>query len=223
MHPVLKCALCELPTMKLICNTCYNELEIITNKQCISCGKPCVDNYCHQCITKKPFFDYAYSKFIYASPLDKMLHQLKYKKNNRLVWILGYLFNQSMLEVTKKHHIDIVIPMPISKKRRQERGFNQVDIMLKYYQTKSYSLPIKQNIVEKLIDTPHQTTISKEERLYLELASSNIFKVKKNVRGKTILIADDVITTGATANALAMALKNAGARQVILCTLMRTI
>lgn len=225
MNPVLNCALCKLPTSKLICNTCYSELEIITNKQCQHCGKPALDTPCYSCLQNKPVIDRVYSKFIYATPLNKLLHKLKYRQNQSTMWVLGYLLNICLHEALNNSNIDFIIPVPLSNQRLNERGFNQIILMLKYYQAQNNSVPIKTNIVKKIIDTPHQTLVNKNQRIDLVDTTYNqeVFRVVKNVMGKNILIVDDVITTGATANKLAQVLKAAGANQVKLCTLMRTL
>lgn len=214
LNPIIPCALCNVPGSLLICNHCHGELEMSLAPKCKYCAKPSQE-ICSTCKTKPPFFEYAYCLYTYKTPLNKMLHQLKYEKNKTNLWALGYLLYKNILNV--KPDTDIIIPMPQSIERMRERGFNQVELLLNYYLTKAHKIPVRNNIVRKIVDTPHQTSLTKLERENLP----KVFEIMKNVRGLNILIVDDVITTGSTANNLAKTLKLAGANRIELCTLMR--
>lgn len=211
LNPIIPCAICALPGSLLICQHCIAELE--TN--------PIDFNQIHD-ITERnltnnqPVFSYIYCKYRYATPLNKMLHQLKYKGNLNNTWALGRLL--ATVLYTVKTDTDFILPMPLSKERLHERGFNQVHELLKYYQIMPKHIPIKTNIVTKIIDTPHQTQLSLRDRQI----EQNVYQVNQKITGKKILIVDDVITTGNTANNLAKCLINAGAARVELCALMRT-
>jgi ComF family protein len=146
-----------------------------------------------------------------------MLHHLKYKRNKSNVWALGYLLNKVLCEVKKD--TDFIVPMPLGGERIKQRGFNQALELLGYYSAQLNHIPVKTNIVSKVFDTPHQSGLNRLERLYQQ----PLFQVEKNIVGKNILIVDDVITTGNTANNLARVLIEAGARRVELCALMRTV
>jgi ComF family protein len=130
---------------------------------------------------------------------------------------LGYLLNKALSSV--KADTDFIVPMPLSNERIKQRGFNHALELLAYYCAQLKHIPVKTNIVSKIIDTPHQSGLNRQERIYQQ----PLFQVEKNIMGKNILIVDDVITTGNTANNLARVLREAGARRVELCALMRTL
>ena len=218
-NPIIACPICKIPTISLICNHCHLELDIIPESQCQHCAKPTAKSAipCHNCIVNPPHFDKVYSKFSYNAPLNKILHQFKYQKNLNHTWTLGFLLHKSLGLVSPE--IDYIIPMPLSTERLKQRGFNQVELMLNYHKTRSGSFKIRTDIVKKVIDTPHMSLSNRENRNN----SINPFIVKRNLNGHNILIVDDVITTGTTANHLAYILKNAGATLVEICTLMHTL
>ena len=146
-----------------------------------------------------------------------MLHQLKYKHDTSNVWALGYLLSETLTKIKPDTHM--LLPMPLYVKRQKQRGFNQALELLRYYQTMLGHMPIRTNLVRKIVDTPHQTSLNLANRKNLQ----NVFRVEKNVTGKNIIIIDDVITTGASANTLATALRLAGANRIELCVLLRTV
>lgn len=216
LNPIIPCAICKIPGTLLVCEHCYNELEIIQGARCNYCAKPGALT-CSDCSKSVPSFSHTYCNYIYSTPLNKMLHHLKYKQNKSNVWALGYLLTKTLSDV--KIDTDFIIPVPLSPQRLKQRGFNQTLELLKYHCTKLNHIPVKTNAVSKIIDTPHQVLLNKQDRH----EHQDMFQVEKNVVGKNILIVDDVITTGSTANNLARALIAAGARRVELCALMRTV
>lgn len=216
LNPIIPCAVCKVPGCLLICNHCYSELEINQQPQCNYCAKPGTI-LCSSCSKSRPAFSHTYCRYTYSTPLNKMLHQLKYKYDKSNLWALGYLLSHIL--ATVKSDTDLILPMPQSSVRQAQRGFNQAYELLCYYQTTSSHLQIKTNLVTKTVDTPHQTSLNLANRKHLH----NIYTVEKNIKDKNILIVDDVITTGGTANNLATALKLAGAKRIELCVLLRTI
>ena len=218
-NPIIACPTCSIPTLSLICNHCYLELEIIPESQCKYCAKPTAEPAitCPDCAINLPHFDKVYAKFSYANPLNKILQQFKYQQNLNRTWMLGFLLHKT-LELASSE-IDYIIPIPLSTERLKQRGFNQVELMLNYHKTRFNSFKIRTDIAKKIIDTPHMSLATRENRNH----STNPFAVRKNLNGHNILIVDDVITTGTTANHLAHSLKSAGANRIEICTLMRTL
>ncbi len=216
LNPIIPCAVCKIPGVLPVCKHCHGELEINLSPYCNYCAKP-GSSICTDCQQQNPWFSHTYCHYTYSTPLNKMLHHLKYKHNRSNVWALGYLLNNVLCNVKKD--TDFIIPMPLSNERIKQRGFNQALELLSYYCAQLNHIPVKTNIVSKIINTPHQSSLNRQERLYQQL----LFQVEKNIVGKNILIVDDVITTGNTANNLAQALIEAGAQRVELCALMRTV
>lgn len=201
MLPWQYCKLCAIPSGKLICTTCIANLEPIQVYQVPHCD----------------FIDKIYCQFKYAKPLSSVLHHFKYYKNKKLAWSLGYLLFP-ILDKIPLSEIDIIVPVPLHTNKHKERGFNQSLELLNYYRASNNSIPIDNSIVSRAKDTISQASIGRLER---ELNLSDAFTLNKNVVGLRVLIIDDVLTTGATVNALAKILKQNGVIKVEVCCLMR--
>lgn len=201
MLPWQYCKLCAIPSGKLICTTCIANLEPIQIHQVPHCD----------------FIDKIYCQFKYAKPLSSVLHHYKYYKNKKLAWALGYLLFH-ILEQISVLDIDLIIPVPLHKNKHKERGFNQSLELLNYYRAFNNLIPIDSSSVSRIKDTIAQAKIGKVER---QLNLVDAFTVDKDINGLRVLIIDDVLTTGATVNALAKILKQKGAIKVEVCCLMR--
>ena len=107
---------------------------------------------------------------------------------------------------------DIIIVVPVSNKRKKERGYNQSKLLAKEI-AQIINVPVSDNIIKKVKDTVPQSTLNKEQRLE---NAKNVYRVTniKKVLNRNILILDDIYTTGATVDACAGALKNAGVERV---------
>lgn len=214
------CTTCAIPSRKLICNDCYDGLEKLAKGSCIYCKKPCSNgiDVCKTCTKQKPYFDNLYCTLSYSQPTTTILHALKYKVKTKYAFSLGYLLYQNLVELPVVP--DLIIPVPLHKTRLQERGFNQVSLLLNYYIAVDNKIPVISKIVSRTKPTPHQTLVNNTVR------KNNLidaFKLHKNIAGLHIIVIDDVVTTGTTVNALAKLLKDNGAKQVDVCCLMRAI
>lgn len=211
-----KCQLCQLFSSNIICKTCYLELAIINSHCCNKCLKTCAieQNYCYACLNKQTIFDQVYTNFSYNYPLAGVLRKLKYNHQYQYKWLLGYLLNQTLAKITD---VDIIIPMPMFNNKRK---YNQVDIMLDYYRLFNNSIPIKTNLAIRIKNTINQPLVRHAQR---SVNLEHAFTINTKFMAKKILIIDDIITTGASCNELAKTLKNHGADEVKVCTLMRTL
>lgn len=207
--PLYCCKVCRLYSLKLVCKDCYDALiklpPIPNNTTQVSSN---INNiYCH---------------YAYNFPLSKMVHAFKYKRHKQLSLSLGYLLYPVLLQV--KGNPDMFIPMPLHNSRHKERGFNQALLLLNYYCVVNGKIPVYTHIVKRVIDTTKQALVANANERILNIANAFELNVPANiVFNKHIVIIDDVITTGATANELARLLKASGARQVDVCALLKVI
>lgn len=203
LYPYHYCKLCGILNGKLICKDCVDNVLID--------GKT---SYCGE--SNNNFFDKCYPAYHYKNPIRKLLHHFKYKKQQQISWYIGYLWyiNCTSYDLT---HIDYIIPVPQSKHKYKSRGFNQVKLMLEYYMAVNNQIPIMSNLVAKLKDNKTQVSQTLVTR-YDNVRGS--FKVTGALKGKKILLVDDVFTTGATVNEISRVLKEAGALQVDIMPLM---
>lgn len=195
-----------------ICKKCLSGIEIIKNP-CVKCGEDLnsFTKYCNNCKTYKRNFDKVVSVSKYDKTAKHLVHKLKYGKveyiAESIVPFLVDLFNQ-----TKFENIDVITCVPISKERLKDRGFNQAQILAEKLSNK-INIIFDGNIIKRIVNTESQTHLTKIERAN---NLSKAFEVcdNKDLKGKNILIVDDVITTGATMNEIAKLLKNKGANKV---------
>ena len=209
---------CELPEGG-ICNDCINSLPIIKGKTCINCGGRVVNNndVCLDCKGGTNIYDKGFCVFDYADKIQEKI--LKFK--NRKYKHIGYAFAKEMLNKFKTINIpfDIIIPVPIHENRRRSRGFNQSEILCQ--DINDYYGRVRNDVLIRAVDTCRQSELNRANRLK---NLSNAFKVtdKSKVKGKFILLVDDIYTTGSTINECAKVLKKVGAEKVYFLCLART-
>lgn len=155
---------------------------------------------------------------IYQGPLRKAIHGLKYHRN----LALGDYFAPALIQVlaAQNWNIDLIVPVPLSPNRRRQRGYNQAEI-LAFPLALAIHKPLISRALIKQRETPSQVGRSANERQ--ENVKDAFFAHPRFVSGRSILLVDDVVTTGATMSACAEALLNAGAHSVYGLTLARAL
>lgn len=154
------------------------------------------------------------SPFIFEKEkaLQHIIHALKYKENFRLGIFLGKKAAESAKNKISEWKADLIVPVPIHRLKKAERGFNQ-----SFYISKGMSavlqVPVSKNFVKRKRFTETQTAFSLHERKE-NVKDAFTVKNKKAVSGKKIILVDDVITTGATISECAKVLTDNGAEKV---------
>ncbi len=184
------------------------------------CGEPLASGHgitCGECLADKPAFTKAYSYGLFEGALKEAIHSYKFSAIRRLAPPLADLVLSMGLPP-----VDAVAAVPLTKSRLLERGFNQSMLIAREIarRTGARLLP---HALEKVKDTPAQAGLNRKERI-LNLKGAFICgaKDKNSVSGRTVLLVDDVITTGATARECAKTLVRAGAGEVYVAALART-
>jgi ComF family protein len=126
---------------------------------------------------------------------------------------------QLLYERLKNEYADIIIPVPISKKRMNERGYNQAELIAKKLST-LLNIKYNKNTLIKIRDTKRQSELPKEER---NKNIKNSFKLADtySISSKNVILIDDVFTTGVTANECSKELKKGGAHKITVATIAR--
>lgn len=216
----IKCLGCgfDLPEKREIefCDECLKNVEYITEEKCCSlCGTSLkIKNICSHCKEHKREFDMARSVCKYNDFMANMITKFKYHNHPYMANTFAHMLTKKFKEMNILP--DYVIPVPITKKREKERGFNQAFLIADVF-AKENNLKLLDDVLIKTKEAKHQADLGYAERQQNIVGS---FKVqnKKAVSGKTILIIDDVLTTGATSSACAEVLKKAKAKNVyVLC------
>jgi ComF family protein len=220
------CILCQAPSKRQLdlCVDCEHELPTLGNN-CHQCALPLETESttltCGKCLQHPPAFDRMVALYPYQMPLARLINDLKFHQRLANAQVLGTVFAQKLRNYYFPSPCplpDMIIPVPLHKSRLKERGFNQA-LELARPISKKLGIPINYQLCQRIRDTQHQTVISAEER-------------RKNLRGafcvvgtvpEHVAIIDDVFTTGSTVNELARCLRTAGAQQIDVWTICRTI
>jgi ComF family protein len=205
------CLLCGAETApELLCPACIAELPALPDS-CPRCALPSpAGAVCGSCLNHPPHFDATLALWRYEFPCDRLVQALKYR--GRLA--LAGFFARSLAS-RPMPEVDLVVPMPLHPKRLAERGFNQALEIARHLRR-----PIEPRGVLRVKHTPPQTELPYEER------AKNVrgaFLCKLDLTGARVAVLDDVMTTGATLNELARALKRAGATRVENFVIARTV
>lgn len=183
-----------------LCTFCYTEILKIKLSKSVVYAYPI-----------EVAFDEVYSVFKYDKVAKDIVRRLKYKEKVELSKVIAFFMKDTIDE--NKIKFDLIVPIPISKKRLKLRGYNQALLIAKELSKLTF-IPFK-DCIEKIKDTKSQTLFKEENRWY---NVKGAFDCKEDLQGKTILLVDDVFTTGATAHYASEALKKCKAKKVIVLT-----
>lgn len=172
-------------------------------------------------MTKKQYFTMARACGLYEGTLEEAIHRWKYQEKTYLSSLFGRWMADIFPNYWESKMIDLLIPVPLHKGRLRKRGFNQSLLLVKEL---SYRLgiPYQERILRKIRPTTPQVNLSGRER---ERAVKGVFKIfkGKELKGKAILLVDDVYTTGTTVNECSKVLMSEGAKRVDVFTLARVV
>lgn len=145
-------------------------------------------------------------------PLQHLIHSIKYEENFKAGIYLGIKIGQVLQEKILKWNADLIIPIPLHRLKKAERGYNQ-----SYYIAKGLSsvlnIPVNSHVVKRQKYTNTQTELNLDERKE-NISGAFAIKRERSVLGKKIILVDDVITTGATISECAALLKSNGALEL---------
>lgn len=158
---------------------------------------------------------HAYLLFTKKGKVQKLLHALKYKGQAELGVEMGFMFGQEMRENGSLPDADLIISVPLHKRKLKSRGYNQSDKLAEGF-SRATNIPWSGNVLERVKYTETQTGKTRDERWK---NVRKVFVVKGDVKDKKIIIMDDVLTTGATVEACIEVLIEAGCTQFVILTI----
>lgn len=200
----------------VICGQCVDGLERLTQPYCRICADPGVNGLCRWCGQSPPGFDSLRSPFRFEGPVRDAIHRLKYKGERASAGLLAGLMAE-YLEVNTAP-LDALVPAPLHPRRLRSRGYNQ-SALLAHEIGKRLSLPVREDLLIRVRNPrPQVETQSQQERR--ENVADN-FACRTDAVDLTVLLIDDVATTGSTLSECASAMKSAGAVRVHALTLAR--
>lgn len=214
------------------CPPCWRQIRIVCHPLCTTCGRPFFDSSgddhsCAACLSRPPYFTSARAWACYPReqlddhPLRRVVQKFKYGRKVSLGKPLGRLMTAGCQEFLSDCEVDLILPVPLHRKRLRWRGFNQ-SVLLAQQISRVYRIPLDPFVIVRAKETPPQTELSEEER---RKNVRGAFSVAANeaVSGKNILLVDDVYTSGATVNECSRVLVRAGAKAVYVLTLARAM
>lgn len=219
------CLLCDAPAQQPypLCMDCEQELPWL-GEHCPRCALPLAlgDRLCNGCRRRPPGFGRVVAPWQYAFPIDTLISRFKHNSQ----WPLGRLMAQLLGHALEHRYSeglprpDGLLPVPLARRRLRQRGFNQA-AMLARWLARQLNLPCTEHLLERSRDTPAQQALgARARRRNLRQAFSLLPGAE--VESLHLAVVDDVLTTGATAQAIAHLLRKAGARRVDIYCLART-
>lgn len=200
---------------RMICPECEKKLRPIGHPRCYKCGKPIEEGeYCKDCQKHTHIFDQGRGIFVYDGIMRRSVTRYKYYGCREY----GDLYAKAMYRYAWKNlnqwKPDLIVPVPIHKSKERLRGFNQAAYLADRLGCYT-GIPVDTDLVQKVVKTKSQKKLNAmQRRKNLEKA----FLVTKNIRGKDILVIDDVYTTGSTIDAMAGCLRKRGAKNIYFLT-----
>lgn len=219
--PNIKCLACGCDLSKQqdveLCDNCIKEISFIEEKDaCKCCGGKLTGggNYCLDCMDKRRSFNFARAVCVYDNLAQRLIHSFKFGDKAYLARTIAQMMADKYFSLG--WNCDIVVPVPLSKKRLRSRGYNQSALLAENI-AKLINKPVDNTILQKVKETHDQVGLNYQERQE-NLKESIIVADKTKIEGKSVLLIDDVMTTGATANVCSSVLFSAKATQVKVLT-----
>ncbi|HEN8802140.1 TPA: ComF family protein [Pseudomonas putida] len=217
------CLLCDEPAGQIypVCVACEQALPWLGD-QCTRCALPLpmAGLTCAQCCRRPPAFDQVIALWHFGFPVDTLISRFKHNRQWPLGRLMAELLGHGLLHRFAEGlpRPDLLLPVPLARRRLRERGFNQAG-MLGRWLSSQLGIPGDQRILLRTRETPAQ------QRLDAQARRRNLrqaFALMGDLQGRHVALVDDVLTTGATAQAIAEVLRKAGAQRVDVYCLART-
>ncbi len=212
-----------------VCPACLNSFEPLSGAGCQTCGRPFVSDVavatgatqplCHLCRRDVYHFDRARSFAVYSDTMVRAIVLLKY----HAVTPLGGWFASRLAEMVARDPeafaADVVVPVPLHAMRLRERGYNQAELIARPL-AKRLGLPLRPVLLVRTKPRPEKLKLTRKER-WLTVRGAYAMRADTKIDKVRVLLVDDVFTTGATLDACARVLRQAGASRVVALTVAR--
>ena len=220
-----KCRVCDgflgVTSMPYICADCWQDMQFLEPPWCDICGIPDVNGLCDTCAISPPRYGKLRSIAFYHTTLQQAIHLFKFEKKRGFAQHLIQLINAHVPSDCDIAEYDFVLPIPIHKKRLRERGFNQATLLADGI-AKAEDIPV---LVDTLVRKRHTVAQSSLDSAARQQNIVGAFEVRSPdvIRGKRLLVIDDVFTTGATIREAVSELWTADPAEIDVLTLARTL
>jgi len=215
-----RCQICHAWPAAPLCGTCVARFAA-AQPRCGRCALPIGEGtpVCGACLHEPSPLDACLSAVSYAWPWSECLGRLKFQRSTGLAGALAALLMRTPGVVPALARAHWVIPLPLSRQRLAERGYNQALLLAR----KMVSRGIRTDLLVRVRHTPPQRTMSREDRLRSTRGAFSVDPTKISIlRGRRVVLVDDVMTTGATLRAAASVLRQAGVAHITGIVVART-
>ena len=210
-----RCPICDdlLPPGRLICPECLPKLSYVKKPRCLICGKGISDatqEYCRDCRKKPHMYEQGRALFEYPSVAMSM-YRFKYGGRKEYARFYGKQIAYYLKEDIRKWHAQALVPVPIHPQRKYKRGYNQAEALAEeigFY----LQIPVEKGLLKRVKNTQPQKLLDDRQR---QNNLKNAFKIGQNdVKWKSIIMIDDIYTTGSTIDHCARVLKQHGVEKI---------
>jgi len=225
------CIVCTLHQTKMVCPACFAFLEnqsLFHYPCCIRCGVDIdcystAQNQCSACLLKAPAFDRTHCLDRYDGVLQHAMHQLKYQRRLAIASAFAFAWNRLAMPHIETPETAVLLPVPLSTQKLNQRGFNQ-----SWEIARRILLPLSIEPIANALGRHHSDANQVEQsRLTRQTALRHAFYIHPEalpkIQNKSIVVFDDVMTTGSTLHEIATLLKDNGARSVVNWVVLRTL
>lgn len=198
------CGICNKKINTYLCGKCEKEINKIT------------------CVGENKYSDKYFSTHMYLFKYEGIIRDkiISYKFDDKpylyKTFCEIFVKNKKVCEFLKNY--DIIISVPMYKKKKNQRGYNQSELIAREIAQKVENIQYRNDILVKIKNTAKQSSLNKEQRKE-NLKNAYAIKNKEYIHNKNILIFDDIYTTGSTANECAKTLSEAGAKEIGILTI----
>ena len=216
-----RCPVCDKavkPFGSLICEECTKKIKYVKAPYCQKCGKELRDKrafFCHDCAHKEHKYDRGMALFSYPSVADS-IYRFKYQGRQEYAAYYAQRMARVLGEKILSLHPDALVPVPIHSSKKAVRGYNQAEVLAKEL-GRILNIPVETKLIKRVRKTVPMKELSVGER---QNNLKKAFKICHNdVKLITVVIIDDIYTTGSTIDAMACELRQAGIKHIYFATL----
>ena len=220
-----RCPVCGeivVPAGRFVCPSCLGRLSPVKEPVCKRCGKEISDpseEYCDICRGKKRSFESGVALLNYNEAARKSMSWIKYENKREFLDFYGAALAYRYEKEIKRMRADCIVPVPVHSSRKRSRGFNQAEVLADIVGQK-LGIPVEKKLLVRPKKTMPQKNLSASQRLRNLSGAFAAGTIPKGIR--TVLIVDDIYTTGSTIEACSRVLKDAGIEQVYFAVLCAT-
>lgn len=225
----MDCCVCGRYCGNAVCERCWNEVILITDLACRRCSKPYFNQYlyeegveliCEECCENSLFFERALAYGVYQDTLIKIIHEFKFNNKPYIAKYLACKLGKLIDSECDLRGADLIVSVPLHRNKEKKRGYNQSYLLAKEL-SRMMRIKLSKDALCKIRDTESQSVKSMKERRR-NIKGSFVVKNEREIKGKSVILVDDVLTTGSTVNECSRILRHAGAKKVYVITVART-